>query len=250
MSAVPEDNAVATTPMPRKTRIEGGLYYVITHLTARQVLGQAGSAADRTCRFMNKTPLSLLLLFLAITGIASAQSGARTKSTKGEKDESYPSLKNLPPGERFTSRDGGFSIALPKEPSGTLRLTPDSGVPGYGEVFQFVTEEAGFSITYVDYTRPDFNLATDQQYINYFGGIRNGVIQSRNAKILTEREITFAGQRCYAFTFMLPEGFKGAGRAFVLGKRGYTLLANFEDDPDHEKLATNALESFELLPIK
>jgi hypothetical protein len=117
-------------------------------------------------------------------------------------------------------------------------------------VFQFVTEEAGFSITYVDYTRPDFNLATDQQYINYFGGVRNGVIQSRNAKILTEREITFAGQRCYAFTFMLPEGFKGAGRAFVLGKRGYTLLANFEDDPAHEKLATNALDSFELLPIE
>ena len=199
---------------------------------------------------MNKTPLSLLLLFLAITGIASAQSGARKKSTKVEKDESYPSLKSLPPGERFTSRDGGFSIALLKEPSGTLRLTPDSGLRASGEVFQFVTAEAGFSITYVDYTRPDFNITTDQQYIDYFGGVRNGVVRSCNAKILTEREVTIAGQRGYAFTFMLPEGFKGAGRAFVLGKRGYTLLANFENDPTDEKLATKALDSFELLPIE
>jgi len=139
---------------------------------------------------------------------------------------------------------------LPKEPSGTLRLAPDSGIPGHGEVFQFVTAEAGFSITYVDYTRPDFNITTDQQYIDYFGGVRNGVVRSRNAKILTEREVTIAGQRGYAFTFMLPEGFKGAGRAFVLGKRGYTLLANFENDPTDEKLATNALDSFELLPIE
>jgi len=34
LSAVPEDNAVATTPMPRKTRIEGGLYYLITRMGA------------------------------------------------------------------------------------------------------------------------------------------------------------------------------------------------------------------------
>jgi hypothetical protein len=36
----------------------------------------------------------------------------------------------------------------------------------------------------------------------------------------------------------------------VLGKRGYTLLANFENDPTDEKLATKALDSFELLPIE
>jgi len=157
------------------------------------------------------------------------------------------SLKSLLPKESFVSIEGGFSIKLPSEIGGEHTISQPGGL-NIGKLFAWVFDEAGIVVGYTQFGDPKVLLETDQQAHDYLAGVRNGLLRARDAKLLTDKRIIVAGHRGYEFSFSLPDGGRGIARAFLVGKRGYTLLARLAEGPEAEKLALKAFDSFQLLP--
>jgi hypothetical protein len=161
--------------------------------------------------------------------------------------EGAPSLRKLSPKERFVSVDGGFSIGLFKEAGGSHTAKHEDGFTTV-TYHMWVTEEAGIVVGYADNSNPKFIVETDEQLIDYFAGIRNGLLRARKGTLLTQKPIIFAGLKGLEFSFRLPDDSKVIARAFFVRKRGYTLIANLDEGAAAERLAWRAFDSFKLLP--
>jgi hypothetical protein len=158
------------------------------------------------------------------------------------------SIQGMRPGERFSSADGRFSIALPKSISGFSALSPQQlGFNASGAMYQWIIKEGGVVITFHDFLDPNFAVTTEQNFTDYFAGVRDSVLQQTKGKMLSDSRITLAGHRGYQFAIELPGGRKGFARTFYVDKRAYSLFAVASEDPGAESLISKAFDSFELI---
>ncbi len=203
-------------------------------------------------RFLTATSF----VYLALVPVAAQSDRERTEAANKRREveakvaeSGSRTLTSLLPKEIFVSAEGGFSVELPSEADGVHELSQNGGLTT-GKLFMWVLVEAGIVVGYSIFSDPKFEVETDQQIGDYLAGVRNGVLRGRKAELLKERPFTWAGHRGLEFLFKLPDGARGIGRAFLVGKRGYTLLAHLAEGSEAEELTLKAFDSFQLLPDK
>jgi hypothetical protein len=103
-------------------------------------------------------------------------------------------------------------------------------------------------ITFHDFLDPNFSLTTEQNFADYFAGVRDSISAVTKAKLASSSPIKLGQHRGYRFTFELPNGKKEIVKTFYVDKRAYSLLAIPSDAPDSETLIAKAFDTFEIIP--
>lgn len=175
---------------------------------------------------------------------AKKESGKENTTVKTYQKPSLADLK----GNKFSSADGRFTIALPKSISGFSALTPQSvGINASGSRYQWTVREGFIIASYLDFLDKDFNFKSEQDYVNYFAGAIEGVINDLKAKLINSENIKLENNRGVKMNFELSNGLKGTYKNYIVNKRQYVLLGLFEKDiPESEKLIN---QSFDTLTI-
>ena len=159
------------------------------------------------------------------------------------------SLANLKGDDHFSSIEGRFTIALPKSISGFSALTPAlMGINASGAQFQWRLREGFVIVSYHDFLDPNFQVKTEQDFVNYFGGVKAGFFDTLKAKLISEQNIKLDGYRGQKLVLELPSGLKIVTRTFYVDKRNYTFFAGASEGvANAETLISNALDSFALV---
>lgn len=160
--------------------------------------------------------------------------------------------------QRFESFGGGFSIKLLQEPLQTRDLgTETASKKGVdvGKMFIWQTEKTIYTIMYKKPFDKDGNLlALDDKnpksqnlidFETYNAAMRRG-INNNNAKIISEKSISFENYPGTEFRYISTDGTKFIGRMYSINSIGYQLVGGYSDDK-HEKQVLEALDSFKLL---
>lgn len=182
-----------------------------------------------------------LIIFLAIALLA------QTKPD-GVPDPSG-SLAGLRAGEKFTSVEGRFTIAAPKNGAEFEKIVPSEDSPGdTGGRYSWFLKEGVITIEYND--TPDYQVKTEKDYADLAEGLRGGIAVF-NGTVTSERVIRLGTYRGYEVKFNDPTELKGITRMLIVGTRKYTLfylsLPGFTGSSD---LAIKALDSFKLTAAK
>jgi YD repeat-containing protein len=178
-----------------------------------------------------KAPLIALLIIFSAHAFAQ---GFRVES------------KTPPPAngsETFTSLEGRFSVALPKQFSGynpqTIN-TPGGRVESFS--YDWKTADGWFAVGYTQ--RPEMLEDRGQKLLD---DIRDRVVASDKAKLLSETVITLGGHPGRELKMELPGGV-AINRMYVVGNRLYQVIASLgTDKKDREPNAIKILDSFKLL---
>jgi hypothetical protein len=186
-----------------------------------------------------KRPVSYLFLLLLLTVCAGGAS-AQGFTVVG---------KNLPAisdADAFTSVDGGFSIALPKQISAYEPRSTDTPA-GHVELVTYRWRMAEALFTVVRTDRPEKDLeATGQRYIDVFRDNLMNRMQSK-AKLLSETNISLAGHPGRELRLEFSDGFIIA-RIYLVGNRLYQALAAYPTaNKAQEPKLVKVLDSFKLL---
>lgn len=163
-----------------------------------------------------------------------------------------PALKNLPATEKFSSADGRFTVALPRNISGFSALTPQNmGRNVSGSMFQWHLREGFVTISFYDILDPKFSVTTEQDFVNFFGGARDAALNSFKGKLVSESLLKSGEYRGHKFSFRLADDSTGIGRVFYVDKRAYMLLAvAAKNVPDAADLISQAFDTFALIKQK
>lgn len=184
-----------------------------------------------------------LLISLILTAFTFAQPPAPTPAT----DLRLTSLKSLPPTEKFTSDEGRFTIAMPKEGFEFEPTVPTAHAPKQtGGTYSWAVKEGVIVVGYAD--NPDVSIKTEKDYADMAEGMRTGIAGSMGAKIVSEGPLKLGEYRGYEIRYELPTKSKGISRMYIVGGRSYTLLSVIFPEPaGGMELAAKAMDSFALM---
>ncbi len=148
--------------------------------------------------------------------------------------------------ETFTSLDGRFSIALPKQISGYNPKSVDAPEGRVESVtYDWRTTEGVFMVGYID--RPEKTLESISKRV--FDVIRQSILSGSNgkAKLINESDISLQGHPGRELKIEFPDGFAIA-RLYVVGNRIYQAIASLSlTKKTQEPVAIKALDSLKLL---
>jgi hypothetical protein len=193
--------------------------------------------------------LIVVLIPLAASNPAQGAPPAAKPSGSPTKIVQEASLANLPPAGGFSSVDGRFDIVLPKSISGFGALSPQQlGFNASGAMYQWRLREGFVLITFHDFLDPNFSVTTEQNFVDYFAGVRDSTLNALKAKFVSGSPSKLGEYRGYTFTFELPNGKRGFARSFYVDKRAYSLLELPSDTPASEALISKAFDTFRLIP--
>lgn len=198
----------------------------------------------------NRVLLFTIAAALMLVNSNPAQPPPASKKTDGKvvRIVQEPALRNLSSTEKFSSVDGRYSILLPTNVSGFSSLTPKSlGINAAGGMFQWRLREGMILISYQDFLDPNFSVSSDQDYANYFAGVKDGVLNSLKGKLVSDKLIKLDKYRGYEFRFEMPNSMRGIARTYYVEKRNYTLIAALTSVDDAESLVFRAFDSLELV---
>jgi hypothetical protein len=190
-------------------------------------------------------PSFALLIFLLLTAFTFAQEPEKPKVMMTQQAPKELSLKTLPAGEKFTSADGLFTVALPKDGVDFEATTLGQGSPKEtGGKYSWKVKEGVIIIHYSD--DPDFVVKTEKDYADVADGLKAGITVF-GATVLSERTIKLGEYRGYEIKFESPEKSKGITRMWIAGTRTYGVFGLAEPGAAGAiEIITSALDSFEL----
>jgi hypothetical protein len=203
--------------------------------------------------------LTRKLLFCAAVGLAGlvsisiAQSPPPPAAPKGSARKEIvvqDSLTKLKVGEAFSSSAGRFTVALPRSISGFAAQTPQAmGANLSGGSFKWSLREGAVAIIYLDHLDPNFFLATDQSYDEYFARLKNNMERNLNATVVSATPTRIKGASGYKYELKSANGSKLFARVYYANKRTYTLIVQVASQIEGaEALLTKALDSFAVIP--
>lgn len=183
-----------------------------------------------------------LLISLLLTVFTFAQPPAKTPAPT-----ELRSLKTLPATEKFTSAEGRFTIALPKDGVDFEAIAPTEESPKEtGSRYAWSLKEGVITIDYSD--DPDLVIKTEKDYADMAEGMESGVAVF-NGKTLSKRALMTGKYRGYEIRFIDPHNLKGISRMYIVEGRRYTLLGlSSPDSGDGVELLIKAIDTFELVP--
>jgi hypothetical protein len=197
-----------------------------------------------------KHPINLfyaLLISLVFTAFALAQTPEKPKVMMTQQVPKVLSLKTLPADEKFSSLDGRFRIAMPKEGADFESTLPSEGSPKEtGEKYSWKVKEGVIIVDYSD--DPDFSIKTEKDYADAAEGMKAGITVF-GAKVLSEKAFKLGKYRGYELKFEGPDKVKGITRMLIVDGRRYGLFALADPTVAGAiDLINQALDSFELIP--
>lgn len=180
----------------------------------------------------------LFSLFISFSALVFAQGF----SIAGNPQKSFDS-------ETFTTLEGRFSISLPEQPHGFQPLssdTPNGRVRG--NAYNWTMPEARFSAGYTDMlwdTKDDPNISK-----SVYDYIRNNLVSkaaTANGKLISERDVTLAGNLGRELKFEFPDGLF-IDRIYLVKGRLYQVMATLKGEQLQKELAaTRILDTFKVL---
>lgn len=185
-----------------------------------------------------------LLIFFLLTAFTFAQTPAATPAA----DPVLKSLKTHSANDIFTSAEGRFTIALPKDIANFEALKPSKESPKEtGGRYTWVVNEGVITIEYSD--DPDLVIKTEKDYADLAEGMKTGITDF--GAVLSERVIRVGDYRGYEIKFESTEKLKGLSRMIIVGVRKYAVFSLAHPDiPGGSDLLNKAMDSFELVPAK
>jgi hypothetical protein len=186
-----------------------------------------------------------LVISLILTAFTLAQEPEKPKVVMTQQSPKMLSLKDLPPTEKFTSAEGRFTIALPKDMAEFEALKPTGESPKEtGGKYTWVVKEGVISIDYSD--DPDLAIKTEKDYADMAEGMKTG-ITAFGATVLSEKVIKVGNYRGYEIRFESTEKLKGLSRMLIVGGRKYAVFSlAFPDIPGGAELLNKAMDTFTL----
>lgn len=188
-----------------------------------------------------------LLILLALTAFTFAQEPEKPRVVMTQQATKILSLKTLPAGEKFTSAEGRFTIAMPKDGADFEATLPSEGAPKEtGGKFSWKVTEGVIIIDYGD--DPTFVVKTEKDYAEVADGMKAGTT-AFGAKVLSEKTFNLGKYRGYELKFEGADKVKGTSRILIVDGRRYGIfgLAN-PDVAGALDVINQALDSFELIP--
>ncbi len=129
----------------------------------------------------------------------------------------------------FTSKEGGFSIAMPGTPSVTVQKADSPAGPIINKAFQVTRVDRVHTVVCSDY--PGELKGEDEDAL--LNGVLQGVSQSTGGRLLSQKKVTIEGRPGREVALKLPLGVLHS-RYFLKGKRIYQILQfqmGEKDDP-------------------
>ena len=156
------------------------------------------------------------------------------------------SLKMMPASEKFTSVDGGFTMAMPKDTNST---EPTNKPDERGNTFGWELVEGNVFVTYGEYTDgTSIKSAIDIKH--FLDGFKQALVKTEGLKLTAETPWSvgaFSGMN-YALVFA---GRKSESRVIISGNRYYSMMAMADTAvPGADVLLFKALDSFRLTGTK
>ena len=187
----------------------------------------------------NLAPLTLLLVLVAGSYAHASAQGF------GVEKKNPPALAGS---ESFTSIEGRFTVALPRQISGFSPVSFDTpqGRVTAGDSYYWRLEGAQFEIGYMDV--PSAPASADDARAKLRKGA-DAIIASAVSKggtLVSRSDISLAGNVGHEIKVETPQLFILA-RFFSVGRRVYQLTAVSKKDPQLQESATKALDSFRVL---
>jgi hypothetical protein len=174
------------------------------------------------------------LLFLLLLAVFPAIAAAQVQS-----------LASLPAGETFTSEQGKFAIALPKEPANQNPVKTEFEM---GSDIWWRTKEGSIKVRFAKNSDPAFVFTKKDNYKSFFIGIRTAVMGDLGAKTSNEGSIKLGEHRGYQFRFDTNSNTRGLVRVYVVGTTYYILTGYANKNvAGSEDMIARAFDSFKLL---
>lgn len=192
--------------------------------------------------------LSVLALFGYITVFMQPPPPSSASNGK-PKVFKEPSLKDALKTDTFSSTDGRFTISFPSQIGGFAGLSPkELGFDASGSAYSWRFQEGNAQVIFFDFADSEApKLKSERDYVNYFAGVKDGTLNSFNAKLVSEKRINLGIIQGLKITFDFPNGVRGMNYAYIDEKRSYSLLAAYDpSEAENEKLFAEALETFKI----
>lgn len=201
--------------------------------------------------------LSLLLTGLFISCLSAQHKTVPVPMTP---IDSLPSAKVNAETKRFESTGGKFAISISEAPLEIRDLgteTANKKGVDVGKMFIWRFEKTFYTVLYKNPLSSDGNtLEPDgdpksqnlRDFEAYKVGMHRG-IASINAKLISEKAISFNQYPGAEFRYISAGGIKFIGRIYSIDSVGYQIVGGYGDDKD-EKEVLKVLNSFKLLTDK
>jgi hypothetical protein len=200
---------------------------------------------------MNRIELIATAMVFAVVSVSNAIAQGPPPAASGPPMRTWtkPSLADQAKRPPFTSSDGRFVVALPKDISGFSAITPkETGVNISGATYLFTVKEGDISASFWDYVDPNFDVKADADYEGFFNSMRQIPISRMKATLVSERPVKVDSYRGYNFVYDLTDGRREILRVYFVNKRAYSLQGlTAKGVANAEQLITNAFDSFQLL---
>lgn len=157
---------------------------------------------------MNKLKFLLIAIFVLVmlAGSAAAQD---------------PALADLPAGEKFTSTDANFSVALFKDPTSIVRTEPTKEKNQRSIEYMWKMKE-GLVVIESDEFLNGASFKTENDYAAFFKAFKNSVVSQEDVKVVSENPLTSGDYK--GINFLLQAGkAKSLTRMIAGGNRYYTI---------------------------
>ena len=193
----------------------------------------------------------LLMSVLLVFGNTAAFTQPPPSSSSNETPKVFKerSLKDAIKMDVFSSADGRFTISFPSQIGGYAGLTPkELGFDASGSAYSWRFQEGNAQIVFFDFGDAQApNLKTEQDYVNYFAGAKDGTLKSFNGKLISEKRVKLGKVQGLRITFDLPNGVRAMNYSYIDGRRSYSLIGAYDpSDAENEKLFAEALETFKI----
>lgn len=185
--------------------------------------------------------LKILILLFLLSGLLVSCSTAQNGSSSPVRTP-VTTLE----GERFISKEGGFSIVISRQPDQTRNLGTEAiqkkGID-VGKQYIWKSEKTLYTIMYSHPFDENGNPMT-QTLEEMNSGSRKGMLRSQ-ANLLSEKPIFLDKYPGTEFHYVSPEGAKYVGRNYLVGAVGYQVVGSFGD----EKFAAEVLKTLDSLKL-
>lgn len=155
------------------------------------------------------------------------------------------SLKDLPPGEKYRNLEGGFEIALPRDPG--VKVSPSTGT-----LLTWLVKEGVIVINYWDRGLDAISApkgadraAQIEQFVNEY---KKGLSNDPTTSMGENKRSTIAGLPVTFFTTKIGDRL-GVSSVYVEDHRSIIfLMIPLAEVPESEDTLSEALETFKLIP--